>query len=80
MKKWRDFLEGGNDIRVFLQKGKPPPTIEPEQEQEQEQVQEQEQEPEQEQQVRKCADRYIYFPLEIISIERFRPYQISIQK
>lgn len=26
MKKWREFLEGGNDIRFFLKKGNHPPS------------------------------------------------------
>jgi hypothetical protein len=25
LKKWREFLEGGNDIRFFLKKGNHPP-------------------------------------------------------
>ena len=97
LKKWREFLGGGNDIWVFLKNGKHP--IEQSGRAQQEVRQEvrpsaagpgagpggrtgsragrQDREQGAEQEV---PHRYIYFPLEIISIVRYRPYQIAIQK
>ena len=89
MEKWREFSGGGNDIWVFLKKGKHhPPTHRAEQEEPSRAEQEAGHQAWQKaggrrsrrQQVRDGADRYIYFPLEIISIVRYRPYQIANQK
>ena len=88
MKKWREFLDGGNGIWVFSKKGKHPPPAKGRKECR----------PEGEPAGRnailkegsdhewahdknsKSPNRHIYFPLEIISIVRHRPIEISVQK
>ena len=90
MKKWREFLGGGNGDGFFLQKGKHPHRAErvrsragKEQSRKSRAGKEQSRKSRSEEQSRaahekssKAPHRYIYFPLEIISIVRCCPIQI----
>ena len=91
--KWREFLEGGMKAGFFLQKGKHPiEQAEQRAERSRSMTKQSRAGPsrsrKQEAGSRKEAHdknskdphRHIYFPLEIISIVRYRPLEISIQK